>query len=106
MPRLVEPSLSWDEAPDILTPKHLAELLGVSTKKANEIFNSREFPILSENVSKKGAYKYSVAKFLGIEIQKEKKENSVNEDVVSILREILDTLNQKMNYREELRYDE
>ena len=68
MPRLVEPSLSWDEAPDILTPKHLAELLGVSTKKANEIFNSREFPILSENVSKKGAYKYSVAKFLGIEI--------------------------------------
>ena len=38
MPRPIEPSLSWDNAPDILTPKHLGQLLGVSTKKANEIY--------------------------------------------------------------------
>ena len=94
MPRTVDATLSWENAPDILTPKHLGQLLGISTKKANEIFNAREFPLLSENVTKKGAYKYSVAKYLGIEIQKEKKENSEKEDVISILREILDTLNQ------------
>ena len=103
MPKPIEPSLSWADAPDILTPKHLSQLLGVGIKKANEIFNSREFPLLSENVTKRGAYKYSVAKFLGIEIEKEKKETSRNEDMVKILQQILDTLNQKMNYRGEFR---
>lgn len=103
MPKPIEPSLSWDDAPDILTTKHLSQLLGVSTKKANEIFNSKNFPMLSENVTKRGAYKYAVAKFLGIEIEKEKKVTSGNEDMISILKQILDTLNQKMNYRGEFR---
>ena len=100
MPKPIEPSLSWNDAPDILTPKHLSQLLGVGIKKANEIFNSREFPLLSENVTKRGAYKYSVAKFLGIEIEKE---TSKNEDMVKILQQILDTLNQKMISRGEFR---
>lgn len=39
-----EPKLTWQEAPDVINPYNLADILGIGENKAREIFNSKDFP--------------------------------------------------------------
>ena len=36
--------LTWSEAPDIINPYDLADILGIGENKAREIFNRKDFP--------------------------------------------------------------
>lgn len=36
--------LTWDNAPDVINPYNLADILGVGENKARDIFNSHGFP--------------------------------------------------------------
>ena len=96
MPRQVEPSLSWEDAPDTITPTHLGKILGLSLRRANEIFNSKDFPKLPE---KRGAYKYEVAKFMGISISGAPAPTDT-ERILETLNKILEVLSQRTIYRE------
>ena len=42
--QIKRPTLTWKEAPDIINPYHLANILGIGENKAREIFNSQGFP--------------------------------------------------------------
>lgn len=42
--------LTWNTAPDTLTPNILARILGVGTQKAREMFNDRTFPRQNEEL--------------------------------------------------------
>lgn len=44
--RKKKPTLSWDEAPDIIGVEELAEILGVGIGKASDLFNKKDFPKL------------------------------------------------------------
>ena len=37
-------TLTWEEAPETITPLDLAKILGIGQTKAREIFNSKGFP--------------------------------------------------------------
>lgn len=93
MPKSVEPSLTWEQAPDIITPTQLGRILGVSYKTANQIFNSKNFPMLSEDIAKRDAYKYAVAKHLGIDLTFMNSVNNFNTEMLEVLKEILASIN-------------
>lgn len=42
-----KPSLSWEDAPDIIGVEELSEILGVGLGKASSIFNNKGFPSLT-----------------------------------------------------------
>ncbi len=39
-----KPKITWNEAPDIINPYDLADILGIGENKAREIFNREDFP--------------------------------------------------------------
>ena len=66
MSKQKEATLNFDKAPDIINIKQLSEMLGISYNESLKLFNSKGFPIVSMMNGRKIAYKYDVAKFLGI----------------------------------------
>lgn len=42
--QLKQSTLTWDNAPDIINPYNLADILGIGENKARDIFNSQGFP--------------------------------------------------------------
>lgn len=96
MPKQLEPTLTWEEAPDMITPKYLSKILGVCYKEAMRLFRTKDFPVLSDVTDKKIAYKYDVAEFLGVSIRNSGiKLNGSNEGMVEILKDILAELKRK-----------
>ena len=42
------PTIKWEEAPDIITPKDLAKILGIGIDSARKIFDKDDFPKISK----------------------------------------------------------
>lgn len=42
------PKMSWEEAPDIITPENLADILGIGIEGARNIFEKDDFPKISK----------------------------------------------------------
>ena len=42
------PTMKWEEAPDTITPKDLAAILGIGIEGARPIFDKNEFPKISK----------------------------------------------------------
>ena len=87
MPKQKEATLSFDKAPDIINIKQLSEILGISNRETAKLFNSKGFPIIYGMNGRKLAYKYDVAKFLGISYGVNN--ITANEEILKILNEIL-----------------
>ena len=66
MPKPIPATLRFEDAPDMINIQQLADMLGVCHREASKLFNSKGFPVVSRMNGKKIAYKYDVAKFLGI----------------------------------------
>jgi hypothetical protein len=71
-------------------------MLGVCHREASKLFNSKGFPVVSRMNGRKIAYKYDVAKFLGIGYGV--KDSIHNEEVLKILTEILVELKKKNEF--------
>lgn len=55
-----KPKITWNEAPDIINPYDLADILGIGENKARDIFNSKEFPRIKGTGVKQIADKQAV----------------------------------------------
>lgn len=95
MPKQKEATLSFAKAPDIINIKQLSEMLGMSNRETAKLFNSKGFSLIFGTNGKKLAYKYDVAKFLGISYGI----NNVgaNEEIIKVLNEILSELRKRNN---------
>ncbi len=43
-----KPTMKWEEAPDTITPKDLAAILGIGIESARTIFDNEDFPKISK----------------------------------------------------------
>ena len=96
MPKPIPATLRFEDASDMITIQQLADMLGVCHREASKLFNSKGFPILTRMNGKKIAYKYDVAKFLGIGYGVN--DSIHNEEVLKILNEILVELKKKSEF--------
>ena len=80
-------TLRFDDAPDMINIQQLADMLGICYREASKLFNSKGFPVVSRMNGKKIAYKYDVAKFLGIGYGGN--DITFNEEILKVLKEIL-----------------
>lgn len=55
-----KPKITWNEAPDIINPYDLADILGIGENKARDIFNSKDFPRIKGTGVKQIADKQAV----------------------------------------------
>ena len=55
-----KPKITWNEAPHIINPYDLADILGIGENKAREIFNSKDFPRIKGTGVKQIADKQAV----------------------------------------------
>jgi len=93
VPKQKEATLSFDKAPDIININQLSEMLGISNRETAKLFNSKGFPIMSGMNGKKLAYKYDIAKFLGIGYGIN--DLSVNQEILNVLTKILAELKKR-----------
>lgn len=96
MPKAKEATLSFNDAPDMINMQQLAEILGICYREASKLFNSKGFPVVSRMNGKKIAYKYDVAKFLGIGYGVN--DSTSNEEILKVLNEILIELKKKNEF--------
>jgi hypothetical protein len=68
-------------------------MLGVCHREASKLFNSKGFPLVSRMNGRKIAYKYDVAKFLGISYGIENL--STNEEILKMLNQMLNELKKR-----------
>ena len=81
MPKKCIPTMKWEEAPEIIEPKHLAQIRGCCLVKAKEEFRKKGFPLMGKYV----ADKKSVMMFYGIS-------NVENSETNDLLLQILQEL--------------
>ena len=43
-----KPTMTWDEAPDTISPKDLSKILGIGINNARNIFDKSDFPKISK----------------------------------------------------------
>ena len=96
MPKPIPATLRFEDAPDMITIQQLADILGVCHREASKLFNSKGFPVVSRMNGKNIAYKYDVAKFLGIGYVVN--DLTTNEEILKILNEILVELKKKNEF--------
>jgi len=89
-------TLRFDDAPDMINIQQLADMLGVCHREASKLFNSKGFPLVSRMNGRKIAYKYDVAKFLGIGYGGN--DITFNEEILKVLNEILVELKKKNEF--------
>lgn len=44
-----KPTMTWEEAPDTITPKELAKILGIGIVSARNLFDNPDFPKISKS---------------------------------------------------------
>ncbi len=44
-----KPTMTWEEAPDTITPKELSKILGIGINNARKIFDKQDFPKISKS---------------------------------------------------------
>ena len=96
MPKAKEATLSFNDAPDVINMQQLAEILGICYRETSKLFNSKGFPVVSRMNGTKIAYKYDVAKFLGIGYGVN--DSTSNEEILKVLNKILDELKKKNEF--------
>ena len=96
MPKPIPVTLRFDDAPDMINIQQLADMLGVCHRESSKLFNSKGFPVVSRMNGRKIAYKYDVAKFLGIGYGVN--DTTPNEEILKVLNEILDELKKKNEF--------
>ena len=96
MPKQKIATLNFDKAPDIINISQLSQILGISNIETAKVFNSKGFPLISGMNGKKLAYKYDVAKFLGIGYGVN--DTTTNEEILKVLNEILVELKKKNEF--------
>ena len=81
MQNQIKPTMSWDEAPDIIDHIDLAKILGICPEMAKNKFDERKFPKISGLGTKRKADKEAVQLYLrGLydkDNQKETKQNII-----------------------------
>jgi hypothetical protein len=96
MPKQKVATLNFDKAPDIININQLSQMLGISNRETAKLFNSKGFPIVSAMNGRKIAYKYDVAKFLGISYGIDNL--NINEEILKVLNEILCELKKRNKF--------
>lgn len=79
MPKQLKAVKNWDDIQDMMDRQDYADVMGCSIKTANERFNRRDFP----KVTNGKANKYEVMKYLGI------KKDSDNSTIHNLLLELI-----------------
>ena len=88
-----ESSMSWEEAPNAISPIHLSKILGIGIMSAREIFKNKDFPIIAGTELEPLAEKEAAKLYLqGIHLKNQPKD--------ALLYLILQELKQ-LNRREE-----
>jgi len=96
MPKPILATLRFDNAADMINIQQLSEILGICHREASKLFNSKGFPVVSRMNERKIAYKYDVAKFLGIGYGGN--DITFNEEILKVLNEILVELKKKNEF--------
>ena len=96
MPKPIQATLRFEDAPDMITIQQLADMLGVCHREASKLFNLKGFPVVSRMNGRKIVYKYDVAKFLGIGYGVN--DSTSNKEILKILNEILFELKKKNEF--------
>ena len=99
------PDMTWEEAPDTITPKELSRILGIGIAGARKIFSKNDFPKISEsiigNIGK--ADKEMVRLYIqGISLKRNEKE-----DMLNLIYLELKHINSKLNLHQNIeKFDE
>lgn len=94
-----ESTLNWNDAPDTITPIHLAKILGCGNNTARNIFNAKDFPRIKYTGVKQIADKEMVHLWIkGVDTTSSA--NVMLNDIINILKRIeksMEDLNGKEN---------
>lgn len=93
------PTMTWEEAPDTITPKDLAAILGIGIESARAIFDKPDFPKISKkDIGNIGKADKEVARLYiqGINVKTHPKES-----LLTMIYFELKKLNSKVNTEEE-----
>jgi hypothetical protein len=96
--------MTWEEAPDTITPKDLAHILGIGIAGARKIFNKKDFPKISESViGNIGKADKEVARLYiqGISLKRNAKD-----DMLNLIYLELKQINSKLNSRQNTQTNE
>lgn len=93
------PTMKWEEAPDTITPKDLASILGIGIEGARAIFDKDDFPKISKkDIGNIGKADKEAARLY---IQGVKFKTNSKEALLSMIYFELKKLNSKINTEEE-----
>lgn len=95
MPNIkVKPTLTWDEAPDTITPVELAQILGVGTPNARQKFDEKGFPRIQGLGKIRKADKNAARLYIqGINIKENQKE-AINSMLLFELKKLNNNFNE------------
>lgn len=90
------PTMSWKEAPDIITPEDLSQILGCGIATARNKFDETNFPIIKNMGSLKKADKEAVKLYLQgkdyMEYKSRTVSNRIQKEILETLKEIKDLI--------------
>lgn len=93
------PTMKWEEAPDTITPKDLAAILGIGIEGARAIFDKEDFPKISKkDIGNIGKADKEAARLY---IQGVRFKTNSKEALLSMIYFELKKLNSKINTEEE-----
>ena len=94
-----KPTMTWDEAPDTITPKELSQILGIGIEGARNLFDKVDFPKISKkDIGNIGKADKEAARLY---IQGVKIKTNSKEALLSMIYFELKKLNSKINTEEE-----
>ncbi len=95
--------MTWDDAPDTITPKDLSDILGIGIDNARKIFKEKDFPNISASIignigkaDKEAARLY----IQGIRIK-----NNTKEDIFKLIYLELKMINDKLDPKQSYKYE-
>lgn len=98
-----EITMTWEDAPDTITPEIYAQIRGIGTKNARNIFNRKDFPRLDSGGNKQLADKTAVRLYdMGISTKTNAKQG-IDFLIFMELQKISRGLVNKDNTKEELK---
>lgn len=87
--------ITWEDAPDTITPKELSDILGIGLDSARKIFKEKDFPNIPESViGNIGKADKEVARLY---IQGIKIKNNTKEDIFKLIYMELRKINLKLD---------